>query len=295
MKTRAYISVIAAMLIWGTLGIFTRYIGLSSAEMVLFRIIIGGLFLLIIYPFTKNRASGRSFRRALPLLLLSRALMGGCWLFLFEAYRCTSVSLATVGYYLCPVIVMLLSPLLFREKIQPIRVMGIMCALAGLILIAGTFSINSLNTRGFGFALIAAVLYAAVVLMNKYVKGLSGIEITLIQLAGAFLVMLPYTLISQNFVLAFPKGRSAIICLLILGIVHTGLALLLYFTSLKSLPAQSVAILSYVDPGSALVFSALFLNERLSTVQIIAAVLILGGAFMGEVFSKKSGYRGRAK
>jgi len=127
--------------------------------------------------------------------------------------------------------------------------------------------------------------------MNKYVKGLSGIEITLIQLLGAFIVMLPYCLITQDGVIYLPQSVKGAVCLIILGVVHSGIALFLYFSSLQSLPAQSAALCSYIDPGSALVFSALILDEKLSFVQIIAAVLILGGALLGELFSPHSGKR----
>jgi len=291
MRTRAYLKIISAMLIWGTLGIFTRHTGVSSSEMVLFRVVIGGVFLLVVYLFSRRHSSGSAIRRAAPLLLLSGIVMGFNWLFLFEAYRYTTVSLATVAYYCSPIIVMLLSPLLFRERVAPLRVMGIMCCLGGLVLIAGSISANSSTFKGFGFGLCAAALYAVVTLMNKYVKGLSGIEITLIQLLGAFIVMLPYCLITQDGVIYLPQSVKGAVCLIILGVVHSGIALFLYFSSLQSLPAQSAALCSYIDPGSALVFSALILDEKLSFVQIIAAVLILGGALLGELFSPHSGKR----
>ncbi|MBQ8869332.1 MAG: EamA family transporter [Oscillospiraceae bacterium] len=293
MRGKAYLKIIVAMLIWGTLGIFTRFIGISSGEMVLFRVVIGGFSLLLVYLFSKHHSSGKAIRRAAPLLLLSGVVMGFNWLFLFEAYRYTAVSIATVAYYCSPVIVMLLSPLFFKERIAPLRVMGILCCIIGLVLISGTISGGASTMKGFGFGLIAAALYACVTMLNKCVKGVLGIEITLVQLLGAFIVMLPYCLIKGGGVIALPQSLQGAVCLVILGAVHTGLALYLYFSSLQTLSAQSAALCSYIDPGSALVFSAVFLDEKLTFVQIIAAVLILGGALFGELFSPNSARKRR--
>ena len=293
MKASAYLKIITAMLIWGTLGIFTRYIGISSSEMVLFRVLIGGVVLMILYFFSKRHSSASAFRRAAPLLLVSGAVMGFNWLFLFEAYRYTSVSLATVAYYCSPVIVLLLSPLIFKERIAPLRALGIVCCLLGLVLISGTISTDDTSLKGFGLGLVAAALYACVTIMNKFVKGLSGLETTLIQLIGAFVVMLVYCLVKGGGSIELPQTSKGMVYLIILGVVHTALALYLYFSSLKTLSAQSAALCSYIDPGSALVFSAIFLQDKLSTVQIVAAVLILGGALFGEMFSPNRAQRRR--
>ena len=293
MKARSYIKIIVAMLIWGTLGIFTRQIGVSSGEIVLYRVIIGGLSLLAVYLFSRRRSSGRAVRRASLLLLLSGVCMGFNWLFLFEAYKYTTVSVATVAYYCAPIIVMILTPILFKERIAPLRVVGIISALIGLVLIMGTVSGTNADLKGFLFGLAAAALYSTVTMLNKFAKGISHIEITLIQLLGAFLVMLPYCLVTGGGVLHLPVTTSGIVSMLLLGIVHTGLALFLYFSSIQGLSAQSAALCSYIDPGSALVFSAIFLNEKMSTVQIVAAVLILGGALFGELFSPHT--RGRRR
>ena len=287
MKTKAYIKIIVSMLIWGTLGIFTRQTGISSGEIVLYRVIIGGLSLLLVYLFSRKHSTGRMLRKAAPLLLISGICMGFNWLFLFEAYKHTTVSIATVAYYCAPVIVMLMTPLLFKEKIAPLRVLGIISALVGLVLIVGTVSGTKSDLKGFLLGLAAAALYSTVTMCNKFAKGISHIEITLIQLLGAFIVMLPYCLVTGGGVLHIPVTVNGIVSMLTLGIVHTGVALFLYFSSLQGLSAQSAALCSYIDPGSALIFSAIFLGDRMSATQIVAAVLILGGALFGEAFSPK--------
>ncbi len=285
MRAKAYLQIIIAMLLWGSLGYFVRMADLPSSELVLLRIVLGGFFLLAVYLFSGRHSSSAALRRAAPLLLISGVAMGLNWLFLFEAYRYTTVSLATVAYYCSPVLVTLCSPLLLHERIAPLRLLGIFSALTGLVLIAGGLSGSGANLRGFGCGLLSACFYAGVTLMNKKVRGISGIESTLLQLLGAFLVMLPYTLIEQNGVLHLPQTPRAIIAVLILGIVHSGIALFLYFSSLQTLSAQSAALCSYIDPGSALLFSALLLHEHMTRLQIVAAVLILGGALVGELFS----------
>lgn len=285
-RTIAYIMVILSMLIWGTLALFVKNIGYSSAEIVLARIIFGLIFLVAVYLFSKKKSPKESIRKCLPRLLVSGACMGFNWMCLFESYRWVDVSIATLCYYMAPVFVVLGSLLFFRQKLNLMRAVGIIAALAGMLITTGAVMGGIDPAKGVIFALMSAVLYASVTLFVKSVKGISSLEVTICQLLGAFVVILPYVLLTHEG----PWRAPAMIelgSMATLGLVHTGIALYLYFSAVQALPVQSSALLSYIDPLSALAFAAAFLGESMSGMQWIGAALILGGALFGELMGNR--------
>jgi RarD protein len=219
------------------------------------------------------------------LLLLSGAALGFNWIFLFEAYRFTSVSNATVSYYFAPIFVILLAPFLLKEKLTREKVISVAVAMIGLFLIVNNGEANPNisyhHIVGICYGLIAAGLYAGVILMNKFITGLSGYQTTLIQLMLASLVMFPYVLVKEGLNFSGVNGKS-IILLIILGIIHTGVAYYLYFSSIQELKGQTIAVLSYIDPISAIIFAFLLLGEGLSMIEIFGGLLILGSTFISE-------------
>lgn len=271
-----------SMLIWGSLGLVVRAIPLESAQIVLWRAILGGSVMLVLFLLRKEKPRPGVLRRNLPLLLCSGAVMGGNWAFLFEAYRYTTVSAATLAYYCAPVLVMLAAPVLFKEKLTAPKLAGTAMATLGMVLVAGGGFGGADPVRGVLCGLAAAVMYASVMLMNKFMRGLSGVETTLFQLVGAGIVMVLYVQLTGAGFGALPGGPG-LAALLTVGLVHTGLALWLFFSALRVLPAQTSALMSYLDPASALLFSGLFLQEQLSAGQLLGAALVLGGAALGEL------------
>ena len=275
---------IASMLIFGSVGIFRRQIPLSSAFLAFSRGILGGLLILAFAAAKRGEARERPpGRRRFLLLVLTGAAIGFNWILLFEAYAHTTVAVATLCYYMQPTIVLLLSPLLFRERLTAKKGLCAAAAILGMVLVSGvTGGEGSGETRGVLLALGAAVLYAAVVILNKRITGVEAVERTTVQLLAAGAVMIPYLLLTGGFRGLDPDGMSLLL-LLILGVVHTGLAYLLYFGSIRGLRIQTIAVVSYADPVSALLFSALFLRETLSLPGIIGAVLIIGAALLSEL------------
>ena len=284
-KTVSYLMVILAMLIWGTLALFVKNVGYTSAEIVLGRIVFGLAFLLVIYAVSKKKSGKEVIKKFLPRLLLTGAAMGFNWVALFESYRWVDVSIATLCYYVSPVVVMLGSLVFYKERLSAARIAGTVAAVAGMFIVTGAVMGGADPLKGVALGLISAVLYASVTLVNKAVRGLTGLEVTLVQLMGALAVILPYVLITHEGPWRAPQAGE-LVSIMTLGLVHTGVALYLYFSSIQRLPVQSVALLSYIDPLSALGFAALFLGDRLSGMQWIGAALILGGAIVGEVFTK---------
>ena len=274
---------ISSMLIFGTIGVFRRYIPLPSAFLAFARGILGGLFLLAFIKARKKGAGTKLPPGILARLAATGAMIGVNWILLFEAYSHTTVAVATLCYYMEPTIVMLLSPLLFQERLTGKKALCAAVSVLGMALVSGVIGGGqSGGIRGVLLGLGAAVLYAAVVIMNKKTPGIDAYRKTTVQLLSAGLVMVPYLLLTNGF-----SGEgfslSAVLLLLAVGVVHTGVAYVLYFGSMEGLRVQSIAVLSYIDPVSALLFSALLLREPLSALNLIGAVMIIGSAMVSEV------------
>lgn len=278
----ALLALILAMSIFGTIGIFRQWIPLPSATVALARSVIGGVFLLLVLLWRRRRPDLKALRRVLWPLLLSGACLGANWLLLFEAYRYTSVATATLCYYMAPILLILLSPLLLRERLTVRRILCVLVALLGMIPVSGVLEADGQGTdpRGVLFGLAAALLYAAVVLLNKRIEGLDPAEKTLLQFAVSAVVLLPYVLLTELPLAAAPT-LPAWLLLLLVGVVHTGLAYLLYFGALTHLPAQTVAVFSYIDPLLAVLLSGFF-SAPLTLPTVVGGVLILGAAIVSE-------------
>jgi len=287
---------IVVMLIFGSIGLFVKNIDLSSSEMALFRGTIGSLFLIGASFLVKQKFSLKMSKRNLILLLLSGAALGFNWIFLFESYRYTTISNATLSYYFAPVFVMILAPLLLKEKWTWMKGISIVFAFVGLLLVVNPGAETSVGTYnhpvGILNGLLAAAFYASMILINKFIKGLSDLETTIMQLSMASIVLFPYVLSTQSLNYS-GLGLQSISLLLIVGIIHTGVAYLLYFSAIKKLKGQTIAVLSYIDPISAVIMAAIILNESMNLIQIVGGILILGSTFISEINWKKGGTEGQ--
>ena len=273
-----------SMVIFGTIGLLRRYILCSSGFLALSRAVIGAVFLLILVRMKKQKPDLTAIRKNGLLLALSGAALGFNWIFLFESYNHTSVATATVCYYLAPILVILFSPILFREKLTRRQRIGAICAMAGLIAVSGlpdTGLPGWGEWKGICFGLAAAVLYACVMLLNKKLRSIGPYDKTISQLFLAAAVMLPYVLLTENLS-EMELSFHAIFLLLVAGIVHTGIAYWLYFGSMGALKAQTVALYSYLDPIVAIVLSLVVLKEPMTPISVIGAVLVLCSAFLSE-------------
>lgn len=271
-----------AMTIFGTLAPFVRNINVGSGELALYRavmaaILVGGFLIL-----TRQRLDFLKIKKELLLLLLSGAAMGFNWILLFEAYKYTTVSVATLSYYFAPVIVMVVCPVLFKEKLTARQIISFVMATVGLVLITGTAFGGKKDLLGIAFGLGAAVFYAVVMLLNKFIKGVTGICRTFIQFIAAIFVLVPYVAFAEGFTIANLDGAGTV-NLLIVGLIHTGFTYCLYFSALKELSGHEAAILSYIDPLVAVLVSVLFLKEGITFPQVLGGILILGFTLISEL------------
>ena len=280
------IALILSMGIFGTIGLFRRYIPLPSGSIAFFRGLIGTLALVLIALLLRKKPDLTAIKKHIVLLCVSGALIGFNWILLFEAYNYTSVSTATLCYYMAPIIVIIASPIFLRERLRAKQVICALVAIAGMVLVSGVLRGGDVDVRGILLGLGAAALYASVILINRRLGGVSAYDKTIVQLGAATLVILPYTLIAEDIDTA-ALTPSVVILLLLVGVVHTGISYAMYFGSVGALPTQTVAVFSYIDPVVAIILSALILKEPMGVLEIAGAVMILGAAVLGEISLKK--------
>lgn len=273
-----------SMALIGTIGVLRRQIPLASSLLAFVRGILGALSLLLFVALARRRLPRDLGGKTAGLLLLSGAAIGVNWILLFEAFNYTTVATATLCYYTQPTLLMLLSPLLFRERLTVRKLLCAAAAVVGMILVSGVLQGGALGAddrRGILLGLGAAVLYTGVVILNKLTPGVDPYEKTILQLSASALTLLPYLLLTGAFASLTLTPRVTVL-LLIAGAVYTGVVYLLYFGSMDALPAQTVALLSYLDPVVALICSWLVLREPVSLSGIVGAALILGAAAVGQ-------------
>ncbi|MEE1014580.1 MAG: DMT family transporter [Lachnospiraceae bacterium] len=288
-ESSARMSLILAMIIFGTIGIFRKYIPLSSGIVAWVRGVLGVAFLLIFIKMKKINMDWNSIRAHLKILLISGGLIGMNWVLLFESYRYTSVAVATLCYYMAPIFVMTVSPFVLKEKMTVKKAVCVFVALLGMVFVSGVLDggISDLSElKGILFGLGAAAFYATVIMMNQKLKKVPTYDKTIMQLGTAAVILIPYILLVEDLA-TVTLTPLIIIMLIIVGVVHTGIAYALYFGSMNELRAQTVALFGYIDPIVAIILSALFLKEPMTVYSAIGAVLVLGATMISELPEKR--------
>lgn len=281
--TNPRLMLIASMTIFGTIGLFVRNISVSSGELALYRAVLATLLLGSFFLLTGQKIPFSNIKKEVPLLLTSGIAMGINWILLFEAYKYTTVSAATLSYYFAPVIVTIVCPFLFHEKLTKKQILCFAMSTLGLVMITGIGDSKGGNDLiGIMFGLGAAVFYATVILLNKFIKNVGGLHRTFLQFIAAIVVLLPYVLLTSGITLG-NLNTVGWINLCIVGLFHTGITYCMYFSSLKELPGQKAAILSYIDPLVAVLISVTILGESMTPWQIIGGIFILGFTLWNEI------------
>lgn len=279
------LSMISAMVIFGTIGILVKYINMPSGVIASFRGIVGAIIIFVFMLLRGKRINFTSVKSKLPVLLASGVAIGFNWILLFEAYKYTGIPTATVCYYVAPIIVVVASPFIFKDKLKAKQVVCVLMALIGVAAVSGVFqSESSTKLVGVLCGLGAALLYASVMIMNKFMGEVESYERTVIQLLTAGLVVLPYAFLTMGEI---NINKTSVILLIIVGVVHTGFAYLLYFGAMKNLKSKTVAILSYIDPASAIILSSVVFTALPTIYELVGVVLIMTGAIWSETGKKR--------
>ena len=274
---------VTSLMLFGSNGIVTSYILLSSGQTVFFRTLIGSIFLIFAILITKTKINALKNKKDLFYTAISGVALGGAWILLCEAYTKIGVSLSTVLYYCGPVIVIAVSPLIFGEKITVSKLLGIVAVLFGMFMLNKSELLSGGLSVGVLYGIMAAVLYSVMVIFSKKAPSIKGVENSAIQLLSSFAVSAVFLAVKGD--ISFNIGHESIVPIIILGVVNTGLGCFLYFSSIQGLKAQTVSIFGYIEPLSALVYSAFILGERMSFSQSLGAVFIIGGVAAGEFIS----------
>ncbi len=285
MDIKSFIKYLTALLLFGLNGIVASHIELNSYEIVFLRTFIGSILLILLFLLSKGKFHIKENKTDMMYIMFSGIAMGTSWMFLYEAYQQIGVSLASLLYYCGPVIVMILSPIIFHEKLTVPKIAGFLIVLVGIFLVNGNMVENNSNFWGLFCGIMSAVMYFFMVTLNKKSKNINGLESSVIQLLVSFLTVAIFVGIKQGVVINVPADSW--VWILILGILNTGIGCYLYFSPLSKLPVQTIAICGYLEPLSAVIFATILLGEELTFVQIIGAVCIIGGAMVGELVKTK--------
>ncbi len=288
---KARLQLIFTMLLFGTIGTLSRYINMPSSLICLGRAFFGVIMILLLLAARKERPDREAIGRNKFWLLLSSTLMCFNWICQFEAFKYTTIATSTLCYYMQPVFYILAGAVILKEKLTPKKVICVIIAFCGMILVSGVlqtgFHLSEL--KGVLFGVAGGFFYAMVVIINKYMKNISPVNTTVMQLALVSVIMLPYSAATGAFS-AVQITATGIICLIILGVLHTGIGYIIYFDAVNKLPTQTVGILSYIDPVEAVLLSAFFLKEPVTVYTIAGAVMILGAAAVSELTGKGDNY-----
>lgn len=288
MKEKGKLNFIIAMLIFSSIGIFVRALPYESSFIAFVRGIVGFGVILLVMLLKRQKSDKKAIKENLLLLIVSGVFIGINWVALFESYRYTTVATATLCYYMAPMFVILASPLAFKEKLTVKKVLCLITALVGMLFVSGVFESGGgeIQLKGIIFGLVAAAFYASVMILNKKMTEIPAFDKTYIQLVFAAAIVGVYNIFTVDFS-ALSTDIKHILLLIFVGAFHTGFAYTLYFGSMKNMKAQSIAILSYIDPVFALVLSAVILKESMSVFGVIGAVMVLGAAFVCDLPEKR--------
>lgn len=288
MKEKGKLNFIIAMLIFSSIGIFVRALPYESSFIAFVRGIVGFGVILLVMLLKRQKSDKKAIKENLLLLIVSGVFIGINWVALFESYRYTTVATATLCYYMAPMFVILASPIAFKEKLTFKKILCLVTALVGMIFVSGVFESGGgeIQLKGIVFGLVAAAFYASVMLINKRMTEIPAMDKTYIQLFCAAAIVGVYNIFTVDFS-ALSTDIKHILLLIFVGAFHTGFAYTLYFGSMKNMKAQSIAILSYIDPVFALVLSAVILKESMSVFGVIGAVMVLGAAFVCDLPEKR--------
>lgn len=271
-----------AVILYGTIGVFLRYVQIPSEAVALCRGAIGSVFILLYLKVRHERLNKSAIQNNLFWLILSGVCLGLNWVFLFAAYTKTTVAIASLCNYMAPIIVIIIAPVVLHERADRRKIPCILAALVGIVLVSGVLNGGSANLSGVIMGLLAALGFVCVVICNRKIHDIPALDKAVVQLAASAVTILPYVLVKNQGVPIHVDLRSILIVLL-LGILHTGVCYCLYFSGMGSLPVQTVAILGYLEPVVSVLCSAVFLHEAMSIAGWIGAVLILAAAVTSEI------------
>ncbi|MBP5280351.1 MAG: EamA family transporter [Erysipelotrichaceae bacterium] len=286
MRSVATLKYLFALTLYGTIGLFLHFISYSSEFVVLCRGSIGTLFILLVLLTRKDKIDFQSIRNNLKTLMISGFALGFNWVFLFAGYR-HGIAITSLCNYLAPLIVVVIMATVYKQKINSRQLGCIALAFVGMLLLTGIFeSNNDSDIRCVIYGLLAAFGFVIMVLCNKKLSNIKDLEKTLMQLFFSVLIVLPYVIFNDGFPKQFDMQSTILV--IILGVLHTGVAYICYFAAIHALDAQTIAVLGYLEPALNFFIGAFILKENITIYGVIGAIMILLASIGNEIFADKN-------
>ena len=276
---------------FGTVGLFSHFIPLSSAAIVFYRALLGGAFIVVMMKLSGIDIDIKSMRDNLIVLIFTGFFMALNWVLQFEAFKVSSVAIGTVCYNMMPIFLLIIASFVFNEKITLKSGLCILIATIGVILVSNVVNvgIKSNEVLGCVYGILGAVFYALIVTFNRKLSQITTHDKVIFQIAFSALIMAIYVgfIEKKSFFIDSNLPRNeivmGIVCMLILSFLHTGFCYVHYFNAVSRLKAETVAILTYIDPVVALFLSYFVLKENMTALQFLGAVMILGSTLFNEL------------
>jgi drug/metabolite transporter (DMT)-like permease len=183
---------------------------------------------------------------------------------------------------MAPLIVILISPFALHEPLSKRKLPFVAMAFIGIVLVSGVLGGETGNFSGVIMGLLAAAAFVVIVICNRKIHDIPSLDKSIIQLAVSALTILPYVLVKNHDASLHLDTRSLLI-ILMLGVIHTGFAYILYFSAMHNLPVTTFAVIGYLEPVVSVLCSAFFLHEAMGPAGWIGAILIIGAAIACEL------------
>lgn len=282
----AHLKFITSMVIFGSIGYFSVKTELPSIELVFFRCLCASILLGFVWLLgNKRRGNNREtvHRKEFLFALLCGFFLIVNWVFFFRSIELMPITVAVSIYHLAPVLVLLLGALFFKERITFTAGLAIVICFIGTLLVGGILQHATLDdflSTGVLWAFGAALFYALTTLTGKAIRTLDPILTTVIQTTLGIILLFP--LVDwANFSQLSVENWSYI---LLTGFVHTGFVFYLFFSSVRSLKAETIAILVFLDPAVAILMDVVLIGYYPDIYQTIGIILTFLG--MGYAFKK---------
>ena len=276
-----YAGVILAILIWGSVSIFVRLADQPAPVIVLVRVMTAFLALML---YLRLRGQGIHLGNHRRLAVLSGIALCLTWLFFFKAVQTTTIGNAALTYFLSPVFAILWAYFLLDERLErrSLLALGVSGGGIGLILSGYELSLASADFVGILYCLAAALCYSLAVVMAKKLSAIDPVQLAAAQMAVAALIFLPVVAADP---LHHPFTAVSSLAMLFMGLIHSALALVLYYGGLRQVKVQHASILAYMEPVSAPFYAFLIFHEVPSLLTLAGGCLI----FVAGLLTVRSG------
>lgn len=275
------ITVTLAIFLWSSLGVVIRLSGMPVTVLMFYAAVISALTTGSMLLLKRDLIRGISLRSVAPLFVLAPVSLINTFTF-FYAYKNTTIANAVLTHYTAPVIVAFLAPLILKERFTLRTIIAALIASAGLWIMLGvspeefyhSLLNGSKNSLGIISGLFSGLAYAMVIiLIRRLAPQYHPVVMTFFQNTLIVIMLLPFSGTSADLV----RGLWAF---LIMGIIHSTIAPILYFYGMKTVTATKGGLLGYLEPVFSIILGVIFLDELVGIKTFIGGALVLFSGYL---------------